>query len=150
MVNNKDTFGYCIDNWSEFGGPRDKFHKNIQTYLPNRTNFKIVDKDCWSVDIGDIPDKINIYLYDGAHTYEDHKKAITHYSTFLSKYSIILVDDWTCDWVHVKQGTLDGLKEAGLIIHYSEEIGLVNTSTNHQGGDTFWNGCGVFVCENPD
>ena len=61
-----------------------------------------------------------------------------------------MVDDWTCDWVDVKRGTMDGIAEMKLKIHYSCEIPLVNTTVHHQGGDTFWNGCGVFVCERTD
>jgi len=45
---------------------------------------------------------------------------------------------------------LDGIAEMKLKIHYSCEIPLVNTTVHHQGGDTFWNGCGVFVCERTD
>jgi hypothetical protein len=58
-----------------------------------------------------------------------------------------MIDDWTCDWVGVKQGTLDGINQMNMKIHYSCEIPLVNTTSHHQGGDTFWNGCGVFICE---
>ena len=46
-----------------------------------------------------------------------------------------MVDDWTCDWVDVKRGTMDGIAEMKLKNHYSCEIPLVNT----------WNGCRVFI-----
>ncbi len=55
-----------------------------------------------------------------------------------------------CDWVHVKQGTIDGINEMKLKVHAMYEIPLVNTTEYHIGGDTFWNGCGVFVCERTD
>jgi hypothetical protein len=85
-------------------------------------------------------------MYDGAHTYEQQKKAITYFEPFLAEYSIILIDDWKCDWAEVRKGTLDGLQESGLQILYKEEIGLINTNDFHQSGDTFWNGCGIFLC----
>ena len=85
-------------------------------------------------------------MYDGTHTYEDQKNAITYFAPYFSKYVIIMVDDWMCDWVHVREGTLNGIREANLTIHYRHEIPLVNTEKFHKGGDTFWNGCGVFVC----
>lgn len=139
--------GYCVDNWSEFGG-KPEFFENVKTFLTsNDFHFTILDKNCWTITKYDIPLPIDIYMYDGAHTYEDHKNAITHFAPFFAKYVVIIVDDWMCDWVHVKQGTMDGLVEAGLKIHYSHEIGLVNTESYHTSGDTFWNGCGVFVCE---
>tara|TARA_B110000285_G_C14801575_1_gene457730 strand:- start:200 stop:505 length:306 start_codon:yes stop_codon:yes gene_type:complete len=94
----------------------------------------VIDKDCWDVTTLDKP--IDVFLYDGAHNYEDQKKAITHFYKLFSDNVIIMVDDWTCDWVDVKRGTMDGIK-----VHYSNEINLVNTQHHHTGGDTFWNGC---------
>jgi len=149
MYKNENTYGISIDNWSEFGGPKGELINNVNTYLVNM-NVKLIDKDSWLINETDINKPIDIYLYDGAHTYEDQKKAITYYHKFFSKYVIIMVDDWTCDWVDVKKGTLDGISEMNLKVHYSHEIGLVTTSSHHSGGDTFWNGCGIFVCERTD
>jgi hypothetical protein len=141
--------GISIDNWSQFDGPKTEFHKNIKEYLSkNIASYDIIDNDCWKVD--NIIHKIDIFLYDGAHEYEDQKNAITHFHKFFSKYLIILIDDWTCALDKIKKGTLDGIKEMNLIIHYMHEIPLVNTTTHHTGGNTFWNGCGVFVCERTD
>ncbi len=142
--------GYSIDNWKEFGGPKDEFYDNLKKELSNETVI-IIDKDCWTIDKNDVPDLIDIYLFDGNHTYEDHKKAITYYYKFLSKYSIIIIDDWLCDWADVKKGTMDGLNEiTNLKVHAKIEIPLVNTDRYHQRGDIFWNGCGIFICERLD
>lgn len=144
-----DIHGFCIDNWGQFGG-KDEFISNINkftSHLP--TNLNIIDKDCWTVTTNDISKSIDIFMYDGVHTYEDQKKAITYFQPILSEYCIIIIDDWKCDWVKVRDGTFDGLQESGLKVLYKEEIGLVNTDTYHQGGDTFWNGCGIFLCHNP-
>jgi hypothetical protein len=146
MYKNYGIYGYCVDNWCEFGGPKDEFYNNIKTFLTNK-DIKIIDKDCWAITSDDVHKKINIFMYDGAHDYESQKKAITYYHQFFSRFVIIMIDDWTCDWVDVKRGTMDGIKEMNMIIHYSSEIPLINTTSHHQGGDTFWNGCGVFVCE---
>jgi len=151
MYDNPSCFGYCIDNWSEFGGPREEACQLIKQHLgENACNYKVLDKDCWQIDSSDITNPVDIYLYDGAHTYEDQKRAITYYKQFFAKYVIIMVDDWTCDWADVKPGTLDGIKEAGLKVHFQHEIGLVNTTQHHASGNTFWNGCGIFVCERTD
>ena len=61
-----------------------------------------------------------------------------------------MVDDWILDDCGVKSGTFEGLSEAGLIVHWSKEIALVNANDLHTSGDTFWNGCGIFVCERTD
>ncbi len=136
-----DISGICIDNWSEFDGPRETFELNIKNFLPN-SNVTILNQDCWTVmDLSGI----NVMMYDGAHTYQDQKMAVTHFAKYCTRPFILMVDDWMCDWVDVKRGTMDGIKETGLEIVYSHEIGLVNTTDFHQGGDTFWNGCGIFV-----
>lgn len=142
-----DIQGYCVDNWSEFGG-QDDFMRNVDTHLGNTTQqVTVIDKNCWDVTKDDIPEPIDIFLYDGFHTYEDQKKAITHFTPFLAQYAIVLVDDWVCDWVDVRKGTLDGFAAANIKVHFSCEIPLVNTTAYHVGGDTFWNGCGIFVVE---
>lgn len=151
MHRNENIFGICVDNWSEFNGPREEFYKNARFYLNNDEKYKVLDKSCWDITAADIEhNSIDIYLYDGAHTYSDQKKAITYFHQFFKKYVIIMVDDWTCDWVDVKKGTMDGISEMNMEILYSCEIPLVNTQNHHQGGDTFWNGCGVFVCKRTD
>jgi hypothetical protein len=147
MYNNESTKGYCVDNWSEFNGPKQEYYENIKKHLIPSNNIITIDKDCWEITIEDIKDSIDIFMYDGFHSYECQKKAITYYHQFFSKYVIIIIDDWTCDWVDVKRGTIDGINEMKLKIHYSYELPLVNTLNHHTGGDTFWNGCGIFICE---
>lgn len=140
--------GIAIDNWSEFGGPRVEFLNNCNKYI-NDQNYKIIEKDCFNLnknDINNFYEYADIYLYDGIHNYESHKNAITYMLPFLSKYFILLVDDWSLDSVNVKSGSLDGFIESKLIIHYKLEIEDDQTKGGIQG---YWNGCGVFVCENP-
>lgn len=148
MYGNSSCEGYCVDHWKEFGG-KHEFYENVQAHIPN-AKMHLLDKNCWEVTNEDIPSRINVFMYDGAHTYMDQKRAITYFAPFLSKFSIIMIDDWNCDWVDVRRGTMDGIVDAKLKIHFKEEIGLVNTKSYHTGGDTFWNGCGIFVCERTD
>jgi hypothetical protein len=65
---------------------------------------------------------------------------------FLSKYSIIIIDDWRNDggWNTVQRGTYDGLNESGLIIH--EKIEII-TKQEETGSEEYWNGFAIFVCE---
>ncbi len=145
-----NLFGYCVDNWETFDGPKDEFLLNISKHL-KKEKYSIIDKDCWKLTENDIHSPIDIFLYDGDHSYESHLKAITFFHKFFSKYVIIMIDDWACwDFPYIKEATLRGLKEMNMKIHYQEEIGLVNTNRNHYGIDTFWNGCGIFVCERTD
>jgi hypothetical protein len=138
----------AIDNWSEFDGPKDIFEKNMNTFCSDM-NYKFIEKDSFTInknDINGVFDSVDIYLYDGCHKYESHKKAITHFIPFLSKYSIIIVDDWRDDgeWSRVQKGTYDGITESGLIVHKKFEI---ITRQEETGPDEFWNGFGIFICE---
>ncbi len=63
---------------------------------------------------------------------------------------MVLVDDWVADWVGVAAGTIDAITALGFKVHLSVKIGLINTDTCDTGGETFWNGCGVFVLERVD
>jgi hypothetical protein len=140
----------AIDNWSEFDGPKEEFLGNVNKYCPD-SDYSFVEKDSFAINQEDINlnyDSADIYLYDGCHKYESHKSAITHFSKFLSRYSIIIVDDWRSDdlWERVQRGTYDGLNESGLIIHKKIEI---ITKQELTGPDEYWNGFGLFVCERP-
>ena len=139
----------AVDNWSEFNGPKNEFFANMQNLCPN-IKYNFIEKDCFTVsdnEIFDIYNGIDVYLYDGAHDYQSQKNAITYYSRFLSKYSIIIIDDFRSDtqnWAQVKKGTHDGLTESGLIVHKNIEI----ISKQESNGSTeYWNGFGLFVCE---
>lgn len=139
----------AIDNWSEFNGPKLEFLNNIKRYSPD-SEYHFIENDCFKIsenDIKSIYESVDIYLYDGSHDYESQKKAITYYYEYLSRYSIIIIDDFRSDtenWSNVKKGTFDGIKESGLKIHLHREI---DSKQEDNGRRDYWNGCGIFVCE---
>ncbi len=148
-IYNNNVNSLAIDNWSEFDSSKDIFINNVKNYCPNN-NFNFIEKNCFDIVESDIKnyffDSVDIYLYDGNHDYESHKMAITHFFPFLSKYSIILIDDWRNDgnWSRVQKGTYDGLSQVKLKIHkFIEHISFQEVT----GSDEFWNGFGLFVCE---
>ena len=49
----------CIDNWSEFGGPKSEFLQNFEQFK-GENNASFIEKDCYNVDISTLP-KFNIY-----------------------------------------------------------------------------------------
>jgi len=141
----------AVDNWSEFNGPKNQFLKNLDLFCKDLP-YNLIEKDCFKLtkeEINNFLDTIDIYLYDGAHDYESHKKAITYFTPFLSKYSIIIIDDWRHDdkWNTVQPATYEGFKESNLIIH--EKIEII-TQQEHTGPQEYWNGFGLFVCEKID
>jgi len=142
----------AVDNWSEFNGSKQSFLQNVQKFSPE-SRFTFFEKNSFEItenDILSVFDSIDIYLYDGCHKYESHKSAITHFKQFLSKYSIILIDDWRNEngsWQNVIKGTYDGFKDSNLKIHHKIEI---TSKQENNGQQEYWNGIGIFICERID
>ena len=143
LYKNNTVEAIAIDNWSEvfwaeFGGAKQQFIQNLNRYLDKSYKFSFIEKDCFTVDLGD--NLFDIYMYDGGHEYEDHLKAITYFKNNLAESSIIIIDDW--NWNDVRQGTFDGLEEANLTVIHKEEI-----ITPKNASPSFWNGMAAFVVE---
>ena len=148
--NGATVHGTCIDNWSEFGGPKTECVANIARHLVHHEPYRILDTDCWSLSATDIgPDPVDLYLYDGPHTFEDHRRAITTMAPYLAPVSIVIVDDWCCDWAGVRSGTLAGFDavQDQIQVRWKLEIPILGATTFHTRGDTTWNGMGIFVCQ---
>ena len=125
LCGNKATV-LCIDNWSQFGGPKEEFLKNFNTFK-GENNASFLEEDCYNVDISKLP-KFNIYMYDGDHTEYSHFNALVHYYDCLDDMFIFIVDDW--NWKEVRDGTFESLKKLNLTILYEKEIRLTNNNTH--------------------
>lgn len=117
MCGNKSKI-VCIDNWSEFGGPKNEFLLNFKKYK-GENDATFIEKDCFRVDVSILP-KFNIYMYDGNHTNESHYKALLHYYNCLDDIFIYIVDDW--NWQKVRDGTNKVIKDLNLKILYEKNI----------------------------
>jgi hypothetical protein len=133
----------CIDNWSEFGGPKNEFLINFNKYKgENEASF--IEEDCYKVNITELS-KINIYMYDGNHTKDSHYNALVHYYNCLDTIFIFIVDDW--NWKDVRDGTCEALKQLNLTILYENEIRTTNDDTHPEWGSeaqTQWHN-GIYV-----
>lgn len=148
IYNNKIN-ALAIDNWSEFNGPKKEFFNNMERHCPNQ-KYNFIEKDSFDIndeDIKQFMDSVDIFLYDGCHEEISHKKAITFFQKFLSKYCIIVIDDWRTDgnWGRVQRGTYKGIEECGIKIHKKIEV---VTRQELTGPKEYWNGFGLLVCEN--
>ena len=136
----------CIDNWSEFGGPKSEFLVNFEKFKGNN-DATFIENDCYNVDVSTLP-KFNIYMYDGNHSNESHYKALLHYYSCLDDTFIFIVDDW--NWHEVRNGTADSIKKLNLKVLYEKEIRLTwdNSHTPHQQAyDTWWNGIYIAILQ---
>jgi len=115
----------CIDNWSEFGGPKEEFLKNLKKYRgENQAAF--IEKDCYLVDADALP-SFNLYLYDGEHSWANHYNAIPHYYRCMDNVFVFMVDDW--NWDHVRDATFRSFDAVGAKVLFSKEI---RTTYNNQ------------------
>jgi hypothetical protein len=110
----------CIDNWSEFGGPKDEFLFNFE-HFKGENDATFIENDCYKVDVSVLP-KFNIYMYDGNHTNESHYNALLHYYNCLDNVFIFIVDDW--NWDDVRNGTINSIQKLNLKVLYKKEIRL--------------------------
>lgn len=133
----------CIDNWLHFGGPKDQFFQNIDKFGNDDIDFHYAESDYAVVDYSQIG-KFNVYLFDGPHEEHHQHAGITTTQAALDDTYLLVVDDW--NWVGVRNGTLNALKEIGSTIVSSI---VVRTTQNEihptiSGPDSEWHN-GYFI-----
>jgi hypothetical protein len=109
----------CIDNWSEFGGPKQEFFTNIEMVLSDKIDFKFIEQDFRKVNYEALG-TFNIYMFDGPHAELDHYDGIMMVQRALEKSHILIVDDW--NWTAVRDGTLRALVDTNCRIESCIEI----------------------------
>jgi hypothetical protein len=141
LYKNEVKSAVAIDNFAQFGGNYSKFVTNCLE--SGVQNFKFLNADCFNLSAEDksaVKD-VNIYFYDGDHTHEDQRKALTYYIDGMKDVFIFIVDDWNHE--PAKTGTRQGLIETNLTVHKEWEL-----PANYNGDrENWWNGLYVAVCE---
>lgn len=136
----------CIDNWSQFGGPKNEFLVNFKKFK-GENDAIFIENDCYKIDVSVLP-KFNIYMYDGNHTNENHYKALSHYYECLDDVFIFIVDDW--NWKDVRDGTINSIQKLKLKVLYEKEIRLTWDNSHTPGptaSQTWWNGIYVAILQ---
>jgi hypothetical protein len=131
MANNTQKRCIGVDNFSEFGKPKQDFLERFDAYRKPRHLFYEMDYlDYFSnVHSG----KIGFYLYDGRHDYKNQLCGLKVAEPFFSKNAIILIDDINYD--EVRRATTDFISTSP---HTYRILLDVSTYCNHH--PTFWNG----------
>ena len=145
MCGNNNTV-VCIDNWSEFGGPKEEFLTNFNQFKGDN-DARFIEDDCYNIDISTLP-KFNIYMYDGNHTEDSHYRALKYYYECLDDVFIYIVDDWNCK--EVRDGTERAIKELKFNVMYQHNIRLTwdDTHTPFNIAETsWWNGIFVAILQ---
>lgn len=127
-----------IDNWSQFGSPKEEFHQNTSKFLGNQS-YQFLEKDCFSTNTSEIHAPITTFFYDGSFDFISQKQSFIHFNPFFDDVFIAIVDDW--NWSQVREGTYQAFNELGYTILY--EIALPAAFTGDM--QYWWNGLYVAV-----
>lgn len=131
----------AIDNWSEYGCQKDIFYNNCIHYL-KENSFRFHEQDSFTVNLKELFNQpINIYFYDGNHSFDCQRQAFTYYNSILSDTFIALVDDWNVSWV--REGTRKGFEELGYTILFEQELPAYYVGDV----DNWWNGLYIAVIQ---
>lgn len=101
----------AIDDWSEYGGPADRFFANLSRFKGPEAALSFLDNDFRAVNFRAIG-KFNVYLFDGPHEEQDQRDGLICVQPALDEQFVLIVDDW--NWDVVRRGTQVGIREAGL------------------------------------
>lgn len=124
-----------VDNFSEFGGPRDAFMNRFLEYRTEIHHFYDMDYETYFSEIHQ--GFIGFYIYDASHAYSDQLRGLRVAEPFFSETCIVMVDD--TNWQEPRQATLDFI--AGSRSRYKI---LLDVKTRHNCHPTFWNGLIIF------
>jgi hypothetical protein len=108
----------CIDNWSEFDGPFDKFLTNLARFK-GKSRVTFIEKDFREVDFRHLG-LFNVFLFDGPHTYEDQFDGVMMADPALEPCFVLIVDDW--NWEEARRGTMDAIRKHKYRIDYTIEV----------------------------
>lgn len=118
LYNNQHLSSTICDNWTEFengGKSKEEFYKNVERYHQsgNISLPTVLEQDCF-----EIPDwvkkamKVDLYLYDGGHGYEEQYKGVKDFVDAMQDECILVVDDY--NWEQVISGTLNAIGDCKL------------------------------------
>ena len=137
---------YAVDKWEdpivseneilEFHVSKKDFIRNITPYKGDNS-IKVFNCDYKNVNTDQI-NNVDLFLYDGDHSYESTKHAVTYFANSLADEAVLVFDD--ANWKGVVEGALDGIDAAGLELVYDKKmLNSVEDST------MWWNGLLIAV-----
>jgi len=135
MTENPDKLCIGVDNFSEYGGPKEQFLRRFNEHKSANHHFYDIDYRKYFTDVH--AGKIGFYIYDGNHCYEHQMMGLKLAEPFFAKNCVVLVDD--ANDFGPRQATLDFINHSG----NKYEI-LLDAKTRDNGHPTFWNGIMIF------
>lgn len=126
-----------VDNFSEFGGPREDFLRRFERQRSSKHQFFDMDYRLFFSSHPNV--KVGLYYYDGPHTYGDQYDALSLADPYLVDGAIVMVDD--ANWQEPRQATLDFVQR-----HEGKYALVLDLKTRNNGHPTYWNGL-MILCK---
>ena len=131
IAGNPDRPCVGLDNFSQFGGPREAFLARFNALKSPRHQFH--DNDYIEYFARKHQGQIGFYIYDGEHSYANQLKGLQVAEPFFADGCLVLVDD--TNWIEPWQATLDFVGQSS-----HEYQVLFDQTTCCNGHPSFWNG----------
>lgn len=130
------AFAVAIDNWSEFGGPREACLANVQRFA-GKSRVLMIESDFRKVNYASLP-KSNVFLYDGPHQEIDQLDGIVLAQPALDPRHVLIVDDWNLSYV--RSGTFQAIERLSLDVPLMIQIRstLDDTHPAHHSAASEW------------
>src|SRR5262249_50735803 len=100
----------AVDNWSQFGGPRERFLENLRRFGA-ASEVTVIECDFRTVRFADYG-RFNVYLYDGPHSAIDQHDGLALVLPALDRMFVLIVDDWNL--ADVRAGTRSAIDRLDL------------------------------------
>jgi Methyltransferase domain len=123
----------AIDDWSQFGGPKDAFLANVARFRTPEAQVAFLEGDFRAVPFQDLAAQLppfEVYLFDGPHEEVDQYDGLIRALPVLADPFIFICDDW--NWAQVRAGTHRAILDGGLALLYAAEI---RTSLDNSHGE---------------
>lgn len=151
LFGNAHVHGVCVDDWSF--NSRGDFYENLWKLLGDAADrVTLVDGDCFTPGLLDsvVQAPIDVYLYDGDHAHEAHRRALVDFVQYLADVANVVIDDW--NHPPVRAATAQALREleADVVVRWSTEVQYTGDGTHTpwlDASSVFWNGIIVLILE---
>ncbi len=120
-----------VDDFSEFGGPRQEFMARFERARSTRHEFYDMDYRRYFSEVHEGP--IGLYLYDGSHDYEHQLQGLHSAEPFFTRGTRVFVDD--TNLASARKATFEFIARSPFRYRV-----LFDLKTARNGHPTFWNG----------
>lgn len=145
--NNNPIHAVGIDNFTQpfhQTNVREQLADNLRRWSHTAKSVQFFDCDAFALTGNEVfPSPVDIYYYDGEHSYESQVKALPTFLPMMADRFIYIVDDF--HWDDVVRGTRDALKQLSSQGHTKIESEWTLDGERSHEDPIWWNGVAIFL-----